>query len=167
MTRRARRNDARERRVAVAVERERHDALHVAARGALVPRPACSRAIVHLAGLNRSLERLAIGVRDHEHVAGRAVLRDHGDEAGALLKIDRLEVERRMRHDASPAISVRASVASAALVATALPPNAVGTPSQLVNTPPASTMQHCRAAVSQCAAMASTITSARPVATSR
>src|SRR5258708_40342509 len=104
---------------------------------------------------------------DHQHVAGRAVLRDHGDEAASLLKIDGLEVERRQRHETPPAISVRVSAASAALVATALPPKAVGAPSQLVKTPPASTTHRCTAAVSHCAAMASTITSARPVATSR
>ena len=84
---------AREHGVAVAIAREGHDVLHVAARCALAPQPARPRSIVHLARLLAALEGFAVGVRDHEHGAARRVLRHHGDESAALGEIERVEVE--------------------------------------------------------------------------
>ena len=87
VTRGAARHDTREHHVAVAIGSERHDALRVAARRALVPGAARAREVVHLTRCERALDRLAIGVRDHEHHAARGILRHDGDEAAVLVVI--------------------------------------------------------------------------------
>ena len=61
----------------------------------------------------------------------------------------------------------RTSRARAPLVAMQLPPKEVCRPVQSVKTPPASSMMGCSAAASQADSTSSTMTSARPVATSR
>src|SRR5262249_13914984 len=101
---------------------------------------------------------LPVGVGDHQHRPGPRVARDDGHPSAALL-----EVERHL----GPPSAARTSAASAALLATVLPPNAVRRPLQSVNTPPASSMIGCSAAAPHGAIPASLITSARPVATRR
>ena len=87
--------DHREDGVTVAVGHEGDDALDVAGGRALVPRPTRPRPVVHLAGVERRLERLSVGVGDHEDRAVDGVDRDHGDEPAALVEVERVEVERR------------------------------------------------------------------------
>jgi hypothetical protein len=48
---------------------------------------------VHLAGGQRALERLAVGVGHHEHGAGGGVLRHHGHQAVPLVEVERRQVE--------------------------------------------------------------------------
>ena len=93
VTRGARRADAREDRIAVAIRQQRDDLLHVPARRALVPQTARARAIVHLARGERSLQRLAIRVRDHQHGPAVGVLRHDRDEATPLGEVQRVEIE--------------------------------------------------------------------------
>src|SRR5215831_7640270 len=150
--------DVGQQRVRVAIGSESHDLLRVAAGLALPPETAAPRGVVHLARCLGPGDRLAIGLRDHQD-GPRA--RVPGDDDDATIPL--LEVER---HLLAPSAS-RTSAASAALLATAFPPKAVGRPLQSVNTPPASSMIGWNAAASQGAISASVIASARPVATSR
>src|SRR5439155_11481558 len=63
---------------------------NVAARLALLPQLVARAAVeMDLARPQRLVERLAIHVREHQHRAGRGVLRDRGDEA-ALVEADLL-----------------------------------------------------------------------------
>jgi hypothetical protein len=48
---------------------------------------------VHLAGGERALERLAVGVGDHEDGARGGVLRHHGHQAAPLLEVEPPQVE--------------------------------------------------------------------------
>ena len=77
--------DEREQRVAVAVDAQRAQLLHVAARRALVPQLVARAApVVHLAGGARALERLRVHVRERQDLARPPVLRDARDEAAVV-----------------------------------------------------------------------------------
>ena len=67
--------DEREQRVAVAVQAQREDLLHVAARRALVPQlPAAPAPEVRLPRRQRQPQRLRVHPRDHQHLTCRRVL---------------------------------------------------------------------------------------------
>src|SRR5262245_52262485 len=143
---------------------------------------------MHLAGGYRELERFAVGVRHHQDCAGARVLRDHGDDTVALLEVEHLPVEHdRFRNPvldgrglghSRPSFGTydpltvpctricRTSSERHALVAIMSPPIAVSAPVQSVSTPPASSIIGSMGAASQAETTSSTMTSARPVATS-
>src|SRR5438093_10202579 len=66
----------------------------MSARRALVPESPCPRAVMHLARRQRSLQRVAIRVRHHQHHARDGVLRDDGQESATLLEIESVQIER-------------------------------------------------------------------------
>src|SRR5262249_6643781 len=134
--------------VAVAIGREPDHALHVPAGLPLAPQAAAPGGVVHFPGALRPGDGFPIGMGDHQHRAGPRIARRDRPEPTALAEVE------SHRAEASPARPPRAS---AALVATVLPPNAVGRPLQSVNTPPASSTMGWRAAASQGAITPSTI----------
>lgn len=69
-------------RVAVAVDADVDDALRVAARLTLAPqRVAGATVIVGVTRVPRARQRIAIGIRHHQHFTGERVLGDDRDEA--------------------------------------------------------------------------------------
>jgi hypothetical protein len=77
--------DHEQQRVAIAVGARGVHAQAVAGGFALHPqRPAAAAPEVREPRLLRAQERLRVRVRDHQHVAGRTVLRDHGQEAARV-----------------------------------------------------------------------------------
>src|SRR5438045_3779470 len=126
---------ARKHRIAIAIECEANHLLHVAAGRALSPQAAGSGAVVHLAGLDRALERFIVGVRHHQHFARGRVLRHDDDSPLFLVEIHGGEIQGRA-HDAAPAAATapagprisRTIPARFAFVAIASPPKAVALP---------------------------------------
>src|SRR5437660_11145059 len=69
-------------RVAIAVHADVFDGLRVSGGRAFLPQLAArAAAVVGLAGRARPLQRLAVGVRHHQHLACERALRDDGDES--------------------------------------------------------------------------------------
>ncbi len=68
--------------IPVAVDADIFDHLLVSRGFALAPEdPAAAAVVVRLAGLSRAGQCLAIGVGDHQHLAGQGALSDDGDES--------------------------------------------------------------------------------------
>src|SRR4029079_12302564 len=120
-----------------------------------------------LTGLDRPLQRFAVGVRDHQHHAGDSVLRHDDDGTTAFLEIQRVHVDHNAPFPSRPIRISRTGTASGPLVAITSPPKAVALPFQSVKDPPASVTLGSSAAASHGDMIWSTITSARPVATRR
>jgi hypothetical protein len=58
---------------------------------------------MQLAGRERELERLAIRVRDHQHGAGRGILRHDRHQSAAFAEIQPVEVGHRILLSDRPA----------------------------------------------------------------
>src|SRR5262249_54369830 len=83
-----------------------------AARAALVPEAPRARAVIHLARLQRLLQRLAVRVRHHQQVPGVRVLRHHRHQPIALGEIQLRQIQHHPLF-AAPSSS-RTGLASAA-----------------------------------------------------
>ena len=82
--------DEQDDRVAVAVEPDGLDLLHVPGRAALVPQAlAAAAVIVGLAGFKGFFPRFGVHPRQHEHVEGLGILRHGGDEASRFAEVRR------------------------------------------------------------------------------
>src|SRR5258705_6309184 len=129
---------------------------------------------MHFACLDRARERFLVRVRNHQHLSAGGVLRDNHHCSRVFVEANIVQVDWYVHESAlpgSPEVGVtrisRTAAANFAFVAIASPPNAVVRPFQSVNEPPASVMTGSSAAPSHTEITSSTITSARPVATSR
>jgi hypothetical protein len=99
---RSRSRDASQERIAIAIALEGHDALAVA--GVRPPPPISPRLTLEIAGRQRSDDRLTIGARDHQHVAGLRVLRHDRHKAGVLGKIELRKVEHDRSERCAPGL---------------------------------------------------------------
>ena len=92
VTRRSGGNYASEHGIGVAVEGERNHFLHVSARRTLPPQSSATRAIVHLARLDRARERFPVRMRNHQHSSRRGILRDDHYRSSVDGELDVVEI---------------------------------------------------------------------------
>src|SRR5687767_3827657 len=74
-----------------------------------MPKPTGARTKVHLAGLERPLERLSIRKGSHEHRSGNGVLDHDRNQTPALREIERGDVDRTsvMHQESAPVFPTR------------------------------------------------------------
>jgi hypothetical protein len=74
--------------IGIAIEEDAAHLLHVAALLALAPELVAATAEVdHAAGPHRLFPGLAVHPRQHQHLAGRGILSDGGEQPAGLLEI--------------------------------------------------------------------------------